>query len=107
MRKNGQYPTQPCALPDRGNINGVVPPQDVLRLGSRKHGATLKQFQRFIQAVDNGQRAQLHGQNYVAMSRDQYEELTSGKGVTVYVDEAVKLTNEQVSAIEGMTGGRK
>lgn len=55
--------------------NPNLGPIDVFRSGSRKHGATQKQFQDFVRAADAGLRVEMHGQNYVAMSRNMYEEL--------------------------------
>ncbi|MET4003874.1 hypothetical protein ABIB48_002612 [Arthrobacter sp. UYCu511] len=70
--------------------------------GSRKHGATQKQFQEFIRAADAGLRVEMHGQNYVAMSRNMYDELKTkykAAPVAFFVDESDKLTEDQLAAI--------
>ncbi|MFJ6416496.1 hypothetical protein [Paeniglutamicibacter sp. NPDC091659] len=71
-----------------------------LRSGSRKHGATLKQFQEFVRAADTGLRVEMHGQNYVAVSRNIYDDLVArAKPVTVTTDEITDLTDEELEAM--------
>lgn len=77
----------------------------VHRTGSRKHGATQKQFQEFVRAADAGLRVEMHGQNYVAMSRNMYEELIArGHPVTVTMSEFQDLTSEEIDELyKGIT----
>lgn len=71
------------------------------RTGSRKNGATQRQFQEFVQAADAGLRVEMHGRNYVALSRNIYEELIgeARAGATVVVNEAKHLTEAQVETM--------
>lgn len=95
-----RYPAEDCELPDRGNMDGIVRGQDIITSGSRRYGATMKQFSDFVRAADAGLRVEMHGQNYVAMSRNLYEELIAkAKPVTFSIDEASELTDDQLDAI--------
>lgn len=71
------YSKAECELPDRGNVDGVVRRQDIFTTGSRKYGATMRQFQAFVAAANSGMSVKLDGENYVALSRGLYEKLTA------------------------------
>lgn len=68
---------------------------DVHRTGSRKYGATQKQFQEFVRAADAGLRVEMLGQNYVAMSRNMYEELKRAANPINVTIEELTLRGEE------------
>lgn len=77
-----------------------------LRSSSRKPGVTQKQFQEFIRAADAGLRVEMHGQNYVAMSRNMYDELKrAANPIKVTVDESEVLRKDVMNEIHRMWAG--
>lgn len=90
-----RYPKTDCEFPDEGNLSDKI-----IRTGSRRHGATQNQFKEFVRAADAGLRVEMHGQNYVAMSRNIYDELIAReKHIEVTSSDVVDLAKEQIERI--------
>ncbi|NHW45940.1 hypothetical protein HAV21_03385 [Paenarthrobacter sp. MSM-2-10-13] len=66
-----------------------------MRSRTRALGKTAQQFQEFVTAANAGLRVEMHGQNYVAMSRNMYDELIKrADPITVTVDESQSLSDD-------------
>jgi len=54
----------------------------------RAYGKTLRQFQEFQKAIEEGKTAEWHGKDYVVLSRNQYEKLKKNQEVIVITEES-------------------